>query len=133
MASAVFDLVRNTTGDGSLCSKSSPHQSRITFLIICWPFYSHVSDRTENLWEESSWLIEKKKDLFNCKFVFIFQSDGCTEPTCAATCFSHFGQSHCPDNIRLMLPFFNWNVRSCCFYLFVYLFILLVGWFKMHL
>ena len=73
------------------------------------------SDR--NFGRKSSWLVEKKKDLFNCKFKITFQPDGC-----AATSFIHFGFGHCLDNIQLMLTFFNWNVRSLCFYLFIYSF-----------
>ena len=51
---------------------------------------------------EGCWLDEKKKkkkkrkkkkekDLLNCKYKVTFQPDGFAEPTCAATCFIHFG------------------------------------------
>ena len=111
--SAVFDLVRNVTRDGSLCSKSPESAD------FCWLFYSHVWDRIgpEKLWRRK-FMIHWKNDLFNCKFIFTFPPDGCMEPTRIAMCFVHFVISHCSSNIRLMSPFFNWNVCPC-FFLFV--------------
>ena len=50
-------------------------------------------------------LIGWKMTFLNCNFIFKFQLDGCVEYTWAVTCFIHFGQSHRPDNIRLMLTF----------------------------
>ena len=64
----------------------------------------------EKLFGESSWLVEKK-DLFDCKFIFIFQPDGCAKSTCAVTCFIHFGQSHRPENIQKMLSFFFFQLK----------------------
>ena len=108
-------------------SLGPPHPSRLTFLNFCWAFYSHIWDRIgfEKPCREK-FMICWKKEFFDYKFIFTFQLDGCMEPTCAVICLIHFDLYHRPDNIRLMLTFFNWNVHSC-FQLFVYIFILPVS------
>ena len=51
----------------------------------------------------ADWVRKKKeKYLLNCKYKVTFQPDGCVEPTCAVTCFIHFGFSHHLDNIWLL-------------------------------
>ena len=67
----------------------------------------------------------EKKDPFDCKSIFTFQPDGCAECTYAATCFIHFGLSHCPDNIRII--FFFKLKRTLVVFLFVCLFIHFAG------
>ena len=65
-----------------------------------------------------------KKDLFNYRFIFTFQPDGCSEPTCAATCFIHFGHYR-PDNNRYRLLFFfssETYARGVFICLFIYSF-----------
>ena len=103
--------------------------NQLNFKNIFWPFYSHIWDQigSDKLCGESSWLVEKGTFFFNCKLIFTFPPDGCAEPTCAVKCFIHFFINHRQDNIRLILPFFNWNVRSWYFYLVINLFFLLVG------
>ena len=60
-------------------------------------------------------MIGLKMIFFNCKFIRIFQPDGCAEPTSAAMCFIHFLISHHLDNIRLMLPTYARGVFICSF------------------
>ena len=50
----------------------------------------------------SNW-VKKEKDILNCKYKVTFKPDGCAEPTCAATCFIHFGFGHRLNNIRLLI------------------------------
>ena len=59
--------------------------------------------------------------ILNCKYKVTFQPDGIAKPTCAATCFIHFGLGHRLDNIRLL------KCTFVGFYLFVYLLIWLVS------
>ena len=88
------------------------------FLNFRWTFYSCI-------WVESgpktlkgklaNWVKKiKEKDLLNCKYKVKFQSDGCPEPTCATTCFIHFGFGQCLDNIRLLMFYFClWVSLEC--------------------
>ena len=86
------------------------------FKNFCWVFYSHFWDRSgsEKFWR-GKFMTGWKKNSLNCTFIFTFQPDGCAEATCTVTCFIHFGLSHRPVNIRLMLPFFNRKLCSWCF------------------
>ena len=124
-ATAVFDLVQNVTHDSSLSSK---FPESTNFFDFCWSFYSHVWDWiiSKKFYRESSWLFEKKW-LFNSEFMFIFQLHRCVESTWTVICFIYFVISHHPNNIQLMLlPLYDPGI------LFIYLFILLVSWFKMY-
>ena len=78
---------------------------------------------SKKLWREGCWLDEKgkEKNLLNCKYEATFQPDGCTEPTCIATCFIHFGFGHRLDNVQL------WNEHYLFVCLFVYCFCLWVS------
>ena len=60
---------------------------------------------------------KKKVYLFNYKCKFTFQLDGCAEPTCAATCFIHFGLGYCLDNIQLMLTFSTEMILFVCLFI----------------
>ena len=120
------------------CELSFISRSRLLFLSEAWsklpsnpcvPFFI-VLARKESFLEGfgvekvSNWL---KKRVFIWEFFFfVFQPDECT-----VTCFIHFAMSHCSDNIRLMLPFFQskWMVVWFFSWLFcfIYLFVLLVS------
>ena len=95
------------------------------FLNFGRPFYSRVwvESAPKNFGGEGYWLGDKRKkkrkkekDLLNCKYKVTFQRDGCVEPTCAVTCFIHFGF---PSSSR-QHPTFEMYV---CGVLFVCLFI----------
>ena len=102
----------------------SRSQSRLTF----WTFVDHfmVAFGLNRLQETLKGKVvdkvrkKKEKDLLNCKYKVTFQPDGCTVPTCVATCFVHFGFGHRLDNTWLM------KCTFAVFYLFVYWFCLWV-------
>ena len=63
------------------------------FENFCWPFIATfgIESAPKNLgWKVHDWL--EKKALFNCKFIFTFQPDGCAKPTCAVTFYSFWSK-----------------------------------------
>ena len=99
----------------------------LLFKNFCWPFYIHFGIKLALKNWGGVFMIGWKKDLYNCKFNFTFQQDGCTEPTFTAMCFIHSGVNRRPDNIQLIFTFFNWNIRSLIVFIFVCLFIHFAG------
>ena len=96
---SIFTTIQHTSNFLNL-TRSDQYNYEHFLLNFCWV---ESIPKKKKLWRRLLIGGEKKeKDFLNCKYKVTFQTGGCAEPTCAATCFIHFGFGHCLDNIKLL-------------------------------